>query len=85
MQSNLPRGRFDPILHGLGNELGAVIGANERRHAAQDEQVTQDIDYGARVQLPVDTDGQAFAAEVVDDVERAERLSIVRPAMHKVV
>ena len=22
--------RFDPILHGLGNELGAVIGANER-------------------------------------------------------
>ena len=35
---------FDPILHRLGNELWAVVGTYERRHAAKDKQITQDVD-----------------------------------------
>src|SRR2546421_563429 len=33
--------RADPILYRLGDEFGAVIGTDVRRHAAQDEQVRQ--------------------------------------------
>lgn len=36
--------RFDPILYSLSDELWTVIRTGERRHAAQDEQVTEDID-----------------------------------------
>ena len=35
---------LDPVLHGLSNELWAVVRPNERWHAAQDEQVTQEVD-----------------------------------------
>ena len=34
---------FDPILHGLSNELRAVVRPNERWDVAQDEQVAQHI------------------------------------------
>jgi len=30
---------LDPVLHGLRNELRAIFRTDERRHAAQDEQV----------------------------------------------
>ena len=34
----------DPIPHRLGDELGAMVGADVTRHAAEDEQVRQDVD-----------------------------------------
>ena len=51
----------------------------------QDEQVAQRIDDVAGVQLAIHADCQTFSAVFVDDVERAERLSVISPAMHEVV
>jgi hypothetical protein len=39
------------------------------RHAAQDEEVRQDIDDVRRLQLSIDPDRQALPGELVDDVE----------------
>ena len=33
----------DPFSHRLGNELGTIVGTNMARHAAQDEEVRQDV------------------------------------------
>ena len=77
--------RLDPILYSLRNELRAAIGAYERRHAAQDEQITQDVDDIALIKFPVDTDRQAFSTVLINDVQCAERSSVIRSAMHKVI
>ncbi len=76
---------LDPIPDGLGHEFRAVVGSYERRHAAQDEHVTQDVDDAASVKLPVDADRQAFPAIFIDNVERAERLAVIRAAVRKVI
>ena len=34
----------DPVLHGFGDELGSVVGADMPGNAAQDEQVRQRVD-----------------------------------------
>ena len=39
----------------------------------------------ARAQLALHTDRQAFAAELVEDVQRAERLAVIGPAVDEVV
>ena len=54
-------------------------------HAAQDEQVRQDVDDVGRVQLAVDPDRQALAGELVDDVEHAELPPVVGPVLDEVV
>ena len=41
-------------------------------HAAQDEQVRQDIDDVGRVQPPADPDCEAFPGELVDHVQHAD-------------
>src|SRR3712207_2203921 len=63
--------RRDPGPHGLGDELGPVVGADVARDAAQDEQVREQVDDVDRVQLPAHPDRQALAGELVDDVEQA--------------
>src|SRR5690606_30512953 len=48
----------DPVLHGRGDELRAVVGTDVLRHAAQDEQVGQDVDDVGGVELAIDADRQ---------------------------
>ena len=55
------------------------------RHAAQDEQVGQDIDHVDRLQLAADPDGQALMGELVHDVEGAELAAIVGPLLDEVI
>ena len=52
--------RRDPGPHGLGDELGPVVGADMAWDAAQDEQVREQVDDVDRVQLPVHPDRQAL-------------------------
>ena len=51
--------RGDPLSHGLGDELGTIVGTDMARNATQDEEVRQDVDDIGRLQSPVDPDRQA--------------------------
>ena len=44
----------DPLPHGLGDELRAVVRSNMARHAPQDEQIRQDVDDVGRIELAID-------------------------------
>ena len=77
--------RRDPFLHRLGHELRAVVGADVARHAAQDEQIGQDIDHVRGLELAGDPDRQALVRELVDDVEHAVLPSVVGAVLDEVV
>jgi hypothetical protein len=44
----------DPVLHRLGHELRAIVGADMTRHARQDEEVRQDVDHVDGFELAID-------------------------------
>jgi len=48
------------LAHRFGHELGAVVGPNMPRDAAQDEQVREHVDHISRLPLPVHSDHQAL-------------------------
>ena len=75
----------DPLLHGFGDELGAVVGADVPGHAAQDEQVRARVDDVDGFEPAGDPDGQALVGELVDDVEHADLAPIVGAVLDKVV
>jgi hypothetical protein len=54
-------------------------------HAAQDEQVGQDVDDLGRFELAPDPDGQALVGELVDDVEQPELAPVVGAVLDEVV
>ena len=49
----------DPVAHRLGDELRAIVGADVSWHAAQDEEVRQDVDDVRGSQPTVDPDSLA--------------------------
>src|SRR3712207_5161911 len=55
------------------------------RNTAQDEQVREHVDDINGFQLPVHPDGQAFARELVNDVEHAELASVMGAILDEVV
>src|SRR4028118_1029934 len=59
----------DPVLHGSGDELGSVVGADVGGNTAQDEEVRKDIDDVNGPEPSCHPDGEAFVGELVDDVE----------------
>ena len=75
----------DPLLHRLGDELRAIVGADVLGHAAQDEQVGQHIDDVDGFEPARYPDGQAFVGELVDDVEHAEFASVMGALLDEVV
>src|SRR5690606_30135325 len=75
----------NPLPHGLGDELRAIVGTNMAGHTAQNEQVRQNVDDVGRVKLATDPDRQALPSELVDDVEHAELSAIVGPALDEVI
>src|SRR5215204_4295243 len=77
--------RCDPVLHGFGDELGAVVGADMPGDPAQDEEVGQSIDHVDGFKPSCHVDGQAFVGELVDDVEHAEPAPVVGAVLDEVV
>ena len=75
----------DPVLYGRGDELRAVVGADVLRHAAQDEEIGQDVDDVGGVELAIDTDRQRFMRELVDHVEHAILPSVMGSVLDEVV
>jgi hypothetical protein len=75
----------DPVLHGSGDELGSVVGADMAGNTAQDEEVGQQVDDVDRPEPARHTDGQALVGELVDDVEHAYPAPVVGAVLDKVV
>jgi hypothetical protein len=61
----------DPILHGLGHELRAVVRKNVAGYSTHYEEVGENIDDVDGLELTIDADRQALRGELVDDVEHA--------------
>jgi hypothetical protein len=55
------------------------------RHAAQDEQVGQDVDHVGGLELARDPDRQALVGELVDEVEHAVLPAVVGAVLDEVV
>ena len=75
----------DPLLDGLRNELRAVIRANVAGHAAQDEEIGQNVYHIGRFEPPIDPDRQAFMGKLIDDVEHPVFLSLVGAVFDEVI
>ena len=75
---------LDPVLLTLSDELWPVVRADVARHAAQDEQVREDVDHVIGLEFVGHTDGQALMGEPVYDVEHAELAAAMRPVLHEV-
>src|SRR3989440_1063320 len=83
--SGLGADSCDPFLHGLGDELRSVVGADVTGDAAQDEEVGQNVDHIDRLELAGDTDRQAFMGELVEHVEHAVLASVMSTVLDEVV
>ena len=77
--------RVDPCLNRLGDKLGAVVGANVARHAAQNEQVAEHVDDIRAVEPAIDPDRQTFVCELVDDIEHSILPSLMGAVLHEIV
>ena len=75
----------NPFLHGLGDELRAIVGTNVLRDATQNKEIREHIDDIDGFQLPVDTNGQTFVCELVDDVQHPVFPAFIRAILDKVV
>lgn len=75
----------DPVPHFLGDELRAIVGANECRRPQQDEEVRQHVQHIDGVQLPVDTDRQRLPRELIDDVQRSVGPPFISPVLEEVI
>jgi hypothetical protein len=75
----------DPFADGLGDELGAMIGADVPGCAAQDERVRERVDGVHGLGLAAHPDRQALAGELVDDVEHPELPPVVGAVLDEVI
>ena len=50
-----------------------------------DEQIAQRVEDIAGVQLALDADGEAFASELINDAQHAERFAVMGSVHHEVV
>ena len=75
----------DPVLYGLGDELGPVVGTDVPGHAAQNEEVGERIDDVDGFEPPGYADGQALVGEFVKDFEHADLASVVGSVLDEVV
>src|SRR4051794_15136974 len=83
--SGLGAASCNPFLHGLGDALRPVVGADVSGDATQDEEVGQNVDHIDRLELAGDTDGQAFMGELGTDTEHPISPAIVGAVLNKVV
>ena len=77
--------RRDPCLDRLGHELRPVVGADVARHAAQDEEVRENIDHVRGLELAGDPDRQALVGELVDHVQHPVLAAVMGAILDEVV
>ena len=75
----------DSVLDGLGNEHGAIVRSDAGGHAVEDKQIAGRGDCAGGFEPSLDLDRRGFPVELVEDVQRAECLAAVGPAMHDVL
>ena len=75
----------DPFLHGFGDELRSIVGADVPGNTAKDEQVGQRVDDVDGLEPSGYADGQTLAGELIDDVEHADPAPIMGAVLNKVV
>ena len=75
----------DPVANALGDELRAIIRADEARRAAQDEKVGQNVDHVSGLEFAVDPDRQTFAAELIENAEHLDDPAIRGAVVDEVV
>jgi hypothetical protein len=83
--SGLGAASCNPFLHGLGDELRSVVGADVTGDATQDEEVGQNVDHIDRLELAADADRQAFMGELVEHVEHPIFASVMGAVLDEVV
>src|SRR3974377_1715277 len=77
--------RCDPFLHRLGYKFRPIVGPYVTRHATQDEEIGQHIDYVDGLELAGDPDRQAFVGKLVDHIEHSIFPSVMGAILDKVV
>src|SRR6188472_1907983 len=75
----------DPVLHGLGDELGSIVGTDVPGNTAQDEEVRQCVDDVDGFEPAGHPDRKALMGELVNDVEHADPAPIVGAVLDEVV
>ena len=76
---------LDPLPDRIRDKLWPVVRSDVGRNTADDEQVGQGINHIRRVELSLHPDRQAFATELIDDVQRSVGTPVFRSVMHEVV
>lgn len=79
--AGVDQGGIDAVLcqppeDGRADELGAIIGSQERRCAMQRDQASKDIDDAAGADAAGDIDSQALMGEFIDDRQALELLAV---------
>jgi hypothetical protein len=72
------------ILHRLRDELGAVVGAQERRRSSSGNKPREHLDDALGADAAGDIDGEALARVLVDDGEALERLPVRAGVVHEI-
>ena len=72
-------------LHRQGHELWPVVRTDGPRPAVGDEQVAQHVDNDSGPQLATDPDAQAFAGELVDNVQQPQLTPVPGAVLDEVV
>ena len=94
--SVLPRrARFDierfhtdpaqPVAHGMGGKLRAIVRTDMIGRAMALEQIGEDGEHVIALELSLDMDRQALTAMLIDHRKHAERLPVMRPIGDEVV
>lgn len=79
-----PHGR-EPVTQVVCNKLWAVIRADIRWDAPQDEEIRQGIDHIRWLELPTDPDRKTFSRELVNNVQHSILPPIMRTVFNKVM
>src|ERR1700747_2916180 len=83
--SGLDADSSDPFLHGLGEELRSVVGADVTGDATQDDEVGQKVDIIDRLEIAADADRQAFMGVLVGKIEHPIFASVMGAVLDEVV
>ena len=83
--SGLAADSCDPFLHGLGDELRSVVGADMAGDATQHKEGGQNVDHIDRFELAGDTDRQAFMGKLVEHVEHPILASVMGAVLDEVI
>ena len=76
--------RVGPRLQGTASKLRPVVQHDRPRQSDCQTQVLEYSDHARTGQRPIDFDGDALAAEVVHDVQRAKRPAVSERVRHEV-